>query len=385
MEYATEEVEAKHWELIVSDEVLAAKLAEMKTCQTVIVDTEFMRRDTFYPEVALLQLCFVGEVADEDTAWLIDPLAITDTSGLVELMTDSGVLKVLHSASEDLEVFSRWLGVLPQPLFDTQRAAALLDRGFGLGYRALVHEICGVDLPKGETRSNWLKRPLTPAQCEYAGLDVTWLLPVWRELYQACTEQDKLAWVLADSAEAGGAMGTAQTDFFKKIKTAWKLDRQALGRLDALCRWREAEARERNRPRSWIIDDKACLALAIEAPADERELKALDLPPPVQRRYAQSLVELLEAQAWVPDSELPQRLPPPLDAAQRNQLKALKAQARKIAQRLNTAPEYLLAAKDYELLLREAQGTAIEPPAAWAGWRGAAVVAPLRAFLAGGK
>lgn len=369
------------WELIVSDEALAEKLESVKACETVMVDTEFMRRDTFFPQIALLQLCFVGDAADEKIAWLIDPLAISDLAPLKTLLTNPCVLKVLHSASEDLEVFNHWLGVTPAPLFDTQRAAAVLDRGFGLGYRALVQSICDVDLPKGETRSNWLKRPLTQAQCDYAGLDVTWLLPVWRELYVDCVAADKLDWVLADGADAASAMGSAQVGYHKRVKTAWKLDREALGRLVAICEWREVEARERDRPRSWIIDDKACLRVAIEAPEDEQALRSLELPPPVHRRYAQRLLELLEQQGWAPDSELPQRLPAPLEASQRDLLKRLKARARQVAQALGVAPEYLLAAKDYELLIRQTEGMAIDEPKSWDGWREVAVVTPLRVFL----
>lgn len=374
------------WQLIESDAALAELLARNHAARAVMVDTEFMRRDTFFPQVALLQLCFADDPAGEDIAWLVDPLAVSDTAALSALFTREDTLKVLHSGSEDLEVFSRWLGVLPQPLFDTQRAAALLDRGFGLGYRALVQAICDIDLPKGETRSNWLQRPLSESQCEYAGLDVTWLLPVWRELYQACLTADKLDWVLADGADAIGAMGSAQGDWFKRIKSAWKLDRPALGRLEAVCRWRERVARERDRPRSWIIDDKACFRVAAAAPDDEASLRdALELPPKVFRRYAEALLALLEEQAGVPGDALPERLPGPLDAGERDQLKALKSKAKGVASRLQVAPEVLMSAKDYELLLREARGEQVVLPASLQGWREAAVVAPLRAYLQEGR
>jgi ribonuclease D len=112
------------WQLIESDEALQQLLAREANCEVVIVDTEFMRRNTFYPEVALVQLCFVTGESVSEKAWLIDPLRIDNPAPLAELLTNPAVLKVLHSASEDLEVFQRWLGVLPQPLFDTQRAAA---------------------------------------------------------------------------------------------------------------------------------------------------------------------------------------------------------------------------------------------------------------------
>lgn len=372
------------WKLLESDRALQQLLAETATCEVVIVDTEFMRRNTFYPQVALLQLCFVDGASGEQTAWLIDPLCIEDRAPLAALLTNPGVLKVLHSASEDLEVFQRWLGVLPQPLFDTQRAAALLNRGFGLGYRALVQDICGIDLPKGETRSNWLQRPLTESQCEYAGLDVTWLLPVWRELDEQCRREDKVDWVLADGHDATGALGTASSDYHKKIKTAWKLPPRQLAALAALCRWREETARSRDKPRNWIIDDKTCLLLARQDPKSMGELKTgLELPPPILRRHGEELLDLLAGQRALPEEQLPATLPSPLDAAQRDQLKKLKSRARAIAEQLAVAPEVLLQSKDYELLLRQCSGQVISAPAYWQGWRDQLVIEPLRQFLAG--
>lgn len=372
------------WQLIESDEALRQKLSQVAHCDVVMVDTEFMRRDTFFPQIALLQLCFVS--GDESTAWLIDPLRIADTAPLAKLLGDPGVLKVLHSASEDLEVFHRWLGVLPQPLFDTQRAAALLDRGFGLGYRTLVHDICNVDLPKGETRSNWLQRPLTSSQCEYAGLDVTWLLPVWRDLHAQCEQEGKLDWVLADGLDAVNALASTQTGTHKRIKTAWKLNAQELGILIAVCEWREQTARERDKPRGWIIDDKVCLQLAQFDPQSSAELAAnVEMPASVLRRYADALLQVLAAQRETPREQLPEPLPSPLDAIERGKLKKLKGRAKVIARELAIAPEVLLHSKDYELLLRESSTPGIEAPASWSGWRENSVLVPLRRYLATGE
>ena len=372
------------WHLIESDKALRQVLAQGAGSEAVIVDTEFMRRNTFYPQVALVQLCFARQGADSETAWLIDPLAIDNPAPLASLLTDPDVVKVMHSASEDFEVFQHWLGVLPQPLFDTQRAAALLDRGFGLGYRALVQAICDIDLPKGEQRSDWLQRPLTQSQCEYAALDVTWLLPVWRELDQQCEQQDKRDWVLADGRDAMGALGSAVSDYYKRIKTAWKLNPRQLGALAAISNWREQTARSRDKPRSWIIDDKACLQLAQSDPQTWAELKyEVEMPPPALRRYGEELLEVLAAQRKVPDTELPAALPGPLDASQRDQIKKLKSRVRDIARRLSTAPEVLLQSKDYELLLRETGGEAVTVPPHWQGWRYEEVLAPLRRSLTG--
>ena len=371
------------WQLIESDEALQALIDQESRCDVVIVDTEFMRRNTFYPEVALVQLCFVTGDSVSDMAWLIDPLRIGDPEPLSTLLTNPNVLKVLHSASEDLEVFQRWLGVLPQPMFDTQRAAALLDRGFGLGYRALVQDVCAVDLPKGETRSDWLQRPLTESQCDYAGLDVTWLLLVWRELNAQCIREDKLQWVLADGADAVSILGTDVYSLYKRIKTAWKLSSRQLGVLTLICRWREKTARDRNKPRSWIIDDQACLKLAIQDPHTLDELRVdAGLPSPAIRRHGDELLDLLAAYRLVPEADLPAKLPPPFDSIQRDLIKKIKAQVREIAATLAVAPEVLVYSKDYDLLLRESLGDAVDLPVHWLGWRKKAVFTPLRQSLA---
>lgn len=370
------------WQLIESDTALDELVERAASAQAVIVDTEFMRRNTFYPRVALVQLCCDASELDSGAAWLVDPLAIGDPAPLADLLTRPQVIKVVHSASEDLEVFRHWLGVLPEPLFDTQRAAALLDIGFGVGFRALVQTLTGIELDKGETRSDWLRRPLTDSQCEYAAQDVLCLFPVWRELHRRCLEQNKLDWVLADSAAAVDAARTDSSDYPARIKGAHKLPPRQLAALAAICRWREATARRRDKPRNWIVDDRACLQLAQRDPHDLRELSDVpDLPAPVVRRYGPALLDLLAEQRELPEAALPAPLPEPLDADRRQQVKKLRSRAREIAADLAVAPEALLQARDYELLLREGSGEAVNPPPHWQGWRDELVLRPLRRSL----
>jgi ribonuclease D len=367
-----------HWELLESDEDMADMLADAAGRTSVAVDTEFMRRNTFYPQAALLQLCF------EETAWLIDPLKIEDLSPLISLFENPGLLKILHSASEDLEVFQQWLGVLPQPLFDTQKAAAMVDRGFGQGYRALVLEIEGVDLPKGETRSDWLQRPLTDSQCDYAALDVIHLLPAAKVLHAECEAQGKLDWVLSDGAVAVSSLASVANAYYRKIKSGWKLDARALGLLCAVCDWREKTARQRDKPRSWIIDDKACFEIARTHPTSLAALSSdVDLPAPAVRHYGQQLIDLGAAQSELADDAMPAPLGKPLDVGQRNQVKALKTAVKAIAQAQAMAPEALVSGKDFEMLVREAAGEAIDIPLLWQGWRKNIVIDPLRHQLSG--
>ena len=138
-------------------------------CRLLAVDTEFMRVDTYFPIASVIQ------INDGKANYLIDPLEISDWSHFTEVMISPDIIKALHACSEDLDVFNNLLGVLPVKLFDTQIAAALLGLGASVGYGNLVNECLDVILPKGETRSNWLARPLSEAQVNYAALDVDYL------------------------------------------------------------------------------------------------------------------------------------------------------------------------------------------------------------------
>ena len=290
--------------------------------------------------------------------------------------------KVLHSASEDLEVFQSWLGVLPRPLFDTQRAAALAGMEFGMGYRALVLELCHEDLPKGETRSDWLQRPLTDSQCHYAAQDVSWLLSAYRILEQRLRQLGRIGWVLEDGEEATRSLATASPDYYRRIKNAWKLSPRQLSVLIAVCDWREETARAKDKPRSWIIDDTACYQLALEQPLSYQELRTeVELPPQALRRYGDTLVELVNLQQGLADSELPAQLPAPLNVTQRKQLKSLKDKAAEIAAGLGVPPQILVASRDFEILLRMGEGADITEPGYWRGWRQAGVIGPLKASM----
>lgn len=181
-----------HW--IRDNESLAQFCAEWQQLPFVALDTEFMRVDTFYPIAGLLQ------VGDGKRAYLIDPLTINAWQPLAALLENPAVLKVLHACSEDLEVLLRLTGSLPAPMFDTQLAAAYLNLGFSMGYSRLVQEVLGIELPKGETRSDWLQRPLSDTQISYAAEDAVHLAEVFVQLRPKLSD-DKFAWVLEDGAE----------------------------------------------------------------------------------------------------------------------------------------------------------------------------------------
>ena len=177
------------------------------TMTTLAIDTEFIRRNTYFPKVGLIQL------ATEQQCFLIDPLAVNDLSSLAELLTNPQIIKVLHSPSEDLEVFSYSLGVVPEPLFDTQLGAAFLGLPFSLGYQTLVAQVLDVHLEKGETKSNWLRRPLSETQLQYAAQDVLYLLEIYRWMIVKLGELGRSSWLTEDcQAMVNGADGPDLTE-----------------------------------------------------------------------------------------------------------------------------------------------------------------------------
>ena len=293
-------------------------------------------------------------------------------------LTDAAQTKLIHSASEDLEVFSHWLGVLPTPLFDTQRAAALVGLGAGLSYRALVAHFFDIDLPKDETQSDWLQRPLSDAQAKYAAQDVTYLHPMGAQLQARAIEQGRLDWVL----EEGARLKPGGKPPISKFKTAYRLPPEQQRVLTALVSWREQEAHDRDRPRSWILNDKIVMAAARAVPRSVRELAAVeDMPQGLVRRAGEGLVQRIVSAADDASQQVPVAITKPLSGDQRGLLSALSDRLKDIAASLDIPPEVLMPKAELEQLIRLEADTTLPVPDSWSGWRADTVVAPLRQYL----
>ncbi|MEY2160466.1 ribonuclease D [Rhodanobacter sp. FW510-T8] len=201
-------------------------LAAMPADAMVGMDTEFMRRNTFHPQLALLQLGWNGRHA------LVDPLAFDIGDALQPQLGAGPATTVMHSAGEDLETLAPLLPDGPHILFDTQIAAAFVGMGLGLSYRALVAELAGVELDKGETRSDWLQRPLTDSQRRYAALDVVYLQTIHEQLAERLFRRDRRAWHAEDCARlkqrASHRDGDPQPQRALRAAADWPVARQAL-------------------------------------------------------------------------------------------------------------------------------------------------------------
>ena len=351
---------------ISSDAELAQHCKYWNTLAFIALDTEFIRVDTFYPIAGLLQ------ISDGECTYLIDPLLVNDWSPLAELFKNQQVVKVLHACGEDLEVFSLLTGALPAPLFDTQIAAGYLNIGFSMGYSRLVQQLLDIELPKGETRSDWLQRPLSDLQVLYAAQDTAYLVDVYQALAQQLSAQ-KHAWVLEDGAAlvAGSAQVLEPYEAWRSIKLAWKLNPQQLAVLRELSAWRELQARKRDVPRNRIVRESTLWALAYEQPEDMAHLANLeDMHPRIIRQEGATLLDIIKQAKRLPEEHWPAVLPEPLPIDATKILKRLRKIGLDLGLKLDIAPELMLRKKILEELLRTGYPSGpYSLPSSLQGWR----------------
>lgn len=349
------------------DDQLTELCASWRQQAAIAIDTEFMRSETFYPIAGLLQ------VGDGKGCYLIDPLMINDNAPLRELMLDPAVTKVLHSCSEDLEVFQRWLGVVPAPLFDTQVAAAFAGLGFSLGYSSLVKHLLNTEIPKDETRSDWLQRPLSAAQLNYAALDVAHMLVAYGKLLQLLKANERLEWVKSDCADlvASARKPDDFSDAYQKVGFAWKLRPQELAILRDLCIWREREARARDIPRNRLIKEPALWEIARKKVQDLTYLQKIpDIPSRTVKNDGETIVKIVSDALKGAESSWPLRLDPPLAQSEGPLMKSLKNFVREFAERQQIPAEVLIRKKDYEFIVRSGMnGGSYQLPVRLQGWR----------------
>lgn len=322
---------------------------QWQACKLLAVDTEFMRSQTYYPIAGLLQ------VNDGQANYLIDPLAIEDCSAFAEILLNPNIVKVLHSCSEDLEVFQYLLGVIPKNLFDTQIAAAAAGYGFSVGFANLVAAVLDKQLPKGETRSDWLQRPLSEAQVIYASIDVEYLYQLVSHLILKLKNLGRVSWVVDDCEQTLLAYAENQNieQSHLRVKQAWRLKPRNLAALMKLAKWREQIAQQRDVPRNRVIKEHSLLDIAQMAPEHVGELRKFDgISERMIRSDGEKIIELVEEGLSIEEWDLPDPLPRPLSSAENNWSKKLRGVVVAFAEAENIAPELLLKKRDYEALTR---------------------------------
>jgi ribonuclease D len=247
---------------------IAGLLARARTHGRISIDTEFMREKTYWAKLCLIQVAVGDECA------LIDPLAGDDTAGLLDVLADPGVIKIFHAGSQDLEIFYRMAGRAAGPVFDTQIAATVAGFPSQVGYARLMKDLFDVDIDKSDTFTDWARRPLTPAQIEYALNDVRYLDGAYLELTARLEKEGRSGWLAADMLRLSDDKQYAiePDEQFRRVKRISSLSRRQLGVLQKVTAWREREAMRRDLPKRWVIGDETIVEIARRRPTDAASL-----------------------------------------------------------------------------------------------------------------
>lgn len=350
-------------EYIESGEQLRAFCARAAGSSVLAIDTEFIREKTYYPKLCLLQLATDDEVA------IVDPLAVSDLSPLVPLMTDPDTVKLLHAGGQDLEIIYRELGVLPDNLFDVQVAAALLGQSQQAGLASIVSAFLGISLKKSDSFTDWAMRPLAPSQISYAAEDVIYLPKLHRVMSFKLKEMGRQHW-LDDDFQAMCDPARYDEDPFeryKRLKRGNQLTRKQSAAAREVAAWREVEARKRDIPRKWVLTDEQIVESCKREPKTIDELFLVrGMRNSLSTRDARQVIQLMgkafaaDPETW-PKQEMPSAPERNVDSA----VDLLTALVRVRAKEENIAMQTLASHGD---LVQVARGH-FEGTSVMHGWR----------------
>ena len=352
--------------LVTTPEQLDTAVFRLQGARRFAIDTEFMRERTYWPQLCLVQ------VASDTDCYLVDPLAGLDLTPLFAALGDRAKPKILHAARQDLEVMLNASGGVPGPVFDTQVAAALLGLPPQVGYADLVARQLGHSIDKGQTRTDWSRRPLSDAQLAYAADDVHHLLQLHTDLTTALESRGRKEWHAEECAglEDPRLYRTDPADAWRRLKGLGRLRTAEQVAARALAGWREQRAIASDKPRGWILSDEALYALATMAPATAGDLEQVRaLPPATIRKRGEELLALIrearESASDLPPSPAPQRPTP----EQTQRIARLQQRVKDVAAGLGIQPEVLATRRDVEGMVL---GSPEESPLL-RGWRREAI------------
>ena len=354
-------------------------------CHAIGIDTEFVGEGHYSPELGIIQ------VAARDRAAIVDPLAISDLSPLIPILTRSTTEKVVHAGLIDLRILFRSLGHTITPIFDTQIAAALLGFGDQLSLKNLTHQLLGIQLDKQERFTDWSRRPLSTAQVGYALNDVRWLVELRDKLTALLRNQSRLDWAMGEFRlleDAQSVWGKDPVEVASHIHGADQLDREQTVRLVELISWREEVAQQRNIAMGRVARDEVLLELARRPRNSTRQLGEIrGLTPRQVAQFGDDLIKLLRC----PPSRLDQargeaaflgmaaRVPPAPELELKVEFLSI---CLNVVAHQNSIARKMLASRD-DLLALATHG-AEAPVQLLQGWRRGLAGDKLLAVLAGG-
>ena len=343
---------------------LRTLIAEMSGAPYVALDTEFMRDQTYWPKLCLIQIAVPGSDA------IIDPLAEgIDLTSFYDLLKQPHIVKVLHAARQDIEIFCQQGGVIPAPLFDTQIAAMVCGFGDAASYETLARKLAKVEIDKSARYSDWSHRPLSKRQLEYALADVTHLRTIYETMTRTLARTGRAVWVEEEIAALSdpALYKLDPKDSWKRLKPRTS-NKRFLAMLATLAEWREREAQTRDIPRGRVLKDEALTEIAAHPPENAEGLERIRAVPKgfAASRMGKGLTEAIEAgkHAQPPEGiepQAPRRKREPSQAT----IDLLKTLLRLKAEEVGVAPRLIADAEDIEKLAAlEDDGVA-----ALQGWR----------------
>lgn len=289
--------------ILIEDQIALLKMIDKcATAEVLAIDTEFIRQRTYYPILGLFQ------VYNGSETFLVDPLVIDDLVPLWELLDRQPV--VMHACSEDLDVFMTVANKVPEFFHDSQIAAAFAGLGASLGFGGLVAEFQNIALDKGASRSNWLARPLTQTQLNYAAADVFHLLPCWLQLKSKLDELGYYDYYLQelDNLRRRKASKKNPDTVYKQFKNASLLTTRQLATLQALGKWRENFATNRDLAVNFVVKEAHLVEIARQQPKSLYDLNKLELLPVEIKRHGKVLLDIVRKAENLTEDALPETL-----------------------------------------------------------------------------
>ncbi len=359
---------------------LAEICEELHACKWIAVDTEFLRQNTYYPELCLVQIqdC-------QNRTHLIDPIALPAEAlqPLWALLADHQVTKVFHSARQDLEVLYQTSGIMLQNLFDTQIAALFLGYGENAGFARLVESMLHTQLEKTQTRTNWHHRPLTPEQLQYAADDVIYLAPLYETIQSQLTDEQQAALqedfqsllnpdLYTISPEAAG----------QKLLEGRHFSSKQMAIVQTLAAWREVHAQANNAPRKWILTDDLIYEIAKRPPKTIHDLyKFQNLKAPHIQQFGEEWIQRIDEVFAHPETWPPKPAKPP-KLSKNQELLALLAQAwvHQIAHDYDIQVTRILNKPQLTELIKSACEQPPHSSTVLTGWRHLLVEKPIRSL-----
>jgi ribonuclease D len=354
------------YKLITTQPQLEQVIAGYQEAKYLFLDTEFIRQKTYYAVLGLVQI-FDGQVLA-----LIDPCADLNLEGLWQLIENQNIVKVLHSAHEDLEIFIHYGQRYPKSILDTQIIASFCGHRYAIGYAQLVEERLGVKLDKTESRTNWLQRPLTAAQLRYAAEDVFYLEKIFFLLEADMNQAPfaKMDWIFEemDCLIQSKTTPTQPELAYLEMKHTQHLQGKSWATLQLLCQWRLETAIRENKSPNFIIKEKSLLSIATQRPKTLTALHLTDTLPQEKKQLGSLLVEKVLESEDMPIPESPNLLY--INATYKKLFSALKENLKQLAIKHDIPVELLSSKKIIHQFLKWHLGTEKETlPVLLTGWR----------------